>query len=75
MELERAKEMAAEIAHEVENARQELEQQRQAFEREIASIQAFGLQVLRWPQLLFCFVIGISKATVLVVLLLTLGDV
>ncbi|BBN01767.1 hypothetical protein MPTK1_2g10130 [Marchantia polymorpha subsp. ruderalis] len=44
MELERAKEMAAEIAHEVENARQELEQQRQAFEREIASIQAFGLQ-------------------------------
>ncbi|KAL3696929.1 hypothetical protein R1sor_011005 [Riccia sorocarpa] len=44
LELERAKEMAAEIVQEVEDSRQELEQQRQAFEREIASVRLFGLQ-------------------------------
>lgn len=44
-ELERAREVASEIAQEVEDGRHELELQHHAFERDVTSLQAFGLQV------------------------------
>ncbi|CAM6096486.1 unnamed protein product [Calypogeia fissa] len=43
-ELERAKEMATDLAEEVEEGRLELERQRHAFEQEIASVQALSAQ-------------------------------
>ncbi len=45
-ELERAKEIAAEIAQEVEDGKHELELQRNAFEHDIKNIHAFGIQVM-----------------------------
>jgi hypothetical protein len=45
-ELERAKEIAAEIAQEVEDGKHELELQRNAFEHDMKNIHAFGIQVI-----------------------------
>ncbi len=45
-ELERAKEIAAEIAQEVEDGKHELVLQRNAFEHDIKKIHAFGIEVI-----------------------------